>query len=70
MLRPLPFALGILLLRRERPLGVWQRGQRDVEHVVDDAEPVALPHHDEHPVEVAEGLLAGRQQGIITRPGS
>ena len=31
-------------------------GQRDVEHLVDDAEPAAPRHHDEHPVEVADGL--------------
>ena len=27
-----------------------------MEHLVDDAEPAAPRHHDEHPVEVADGL--------------
>ena len=33
-----------------------------MEHLVDDAEPAALRHHDEHPVEVAEGQLAQLQK--------
>ena len=36
-------------------------GQRDVEHLVDDAEPRALRHHHEHPVEVPQGQLAQLQ---------
>ena len=54
-----PLALRRLLRRghwRQRPLFLRQCRQRDVEHLVDDAEPAAPRHHDEHPVEVAEGL--------------